>query len=173
MMEHGIEEEKIQLNRLKIAKTMVETNRLKEANTIFKLIFKESDKNPRILMNFYLERANFFMKKKSVSSAIQILKKGLLLKNLDDSMKLEHARILYELGKLIIYERNIGKRAQFYLLEADKLLDERKTEDLLLKVKIYETLSDTFNKTKDFENMKYYAERSRQIIKILQLRGFY
>ena len=88
-------------------------------------------------------------------------------------MKLERAKILYELGKLIIYERNIGKRAQLHLLEADKLLDERKTEDLLLKVKIYETISDAYNKTKDFENMKFYADRARQIIKILQLRGFY
>ena len=175
LIEHGKgkEEENIQLNRLKIAKTMVETNRLKEANTIFKLIFKKSDKNPRILLNFYLERANFFMKKKSVSNAIQILKKGLLMKNLDDSMNLERAKILLELGKLIIYERNIGKRAQIYLLEADKLLDERQTDDLLLKVKIYETLSDTYNKTKSFENMKFYADRARQIIKILQLRGFY
>jgi len=173
LIEHGKEEEKIQLNRLKIAKTMVETNRLKEANTIFKLIFKESDKNPRVLMNFYLERANFFLKKKSVSNAIQILKKGLLIKKTDDSRNLERAKILYELGKLIIYERNIGKRAQLHLLEADRLLDERKTEDLLLKVKIYETLSDTYNKTKDFENMKFYSDRARQIIKILQLRGFY
>ena len=124
-------------------------------------------------MNFYLERANFFLKKKSVSNAIQILKKGLLIKKTDDSMNIEHAKILYELGKLIIYERNIGKRAQLHLLEADKLLDERKTEDLLLKVKIYETLSDTFNKTKDFDSMKFYSDRARQIIKILQLRGFY
>jgi hypothetical protein len=78
-----------------------------------------------------------------------------------------------ELGKLYLYDRNSGYKARDYLEVADKLIGEDSTEDLFIKIKIYELLSDSYKKIGDHENMKFYSDRLRQIRNLLQIRGVY
>ncbi|MCP4762094.1 MAG: hypothetical protein GY870_09945 [archaeon] len=168
--EHTNYKGNILLIQLKIVDVLLESESFKDANLLLKIIFKETGKNPELLISYYQRKANYFIKKDSISNAVQILKKGCILEDVD---KRELAKCHYLLGKLYIYERNLGNRAQVYLLAADKLLEEQETEDLLLKIKIYECLSDAFKKTKDHEGLNFYSDRARHIRKVLQARGLY
>ncbi|MHA1339744.1 MAG: tetratricopeptide repeat protein [Promethearchaeota archaeon] len=160
----------IQIVRLKMAKILIELGEFKDANLIFKNVAKEIEKYPDILAVFYLEKGRYFIKRENISTAIQTLKKGAVIEN---AKKNTLAQIFFELGKLYIYERKIGSKAQEYLLAAEKLLSDTKVSDLLFKIKIYEVLADAFNKTKDYEESRYYVERAQKIRKLLQLKGIY
>lgn len=160
----------IQLIRLKIAKVLVELEDFKEAGLLFNLILKEGQKFPDVKASYYLEKAKYFLKRKQVSNAMQLLKQGAII---EDAPKNILSMIHFELGLLYLYDRNLGSKAQAHFLAADKLIGEESAEDLFFKVKLYESLSDAFSKTKDREESNYYMERARQIIKLLQIKGLY
>jgi hypothetical protein len=101
---------------------------------------------------------------------MQLLKQGAIIENAPNNIL---AMIHFELGLLYLYDRNLGSKAQAHFLAADKLIGEESAEDLFFKIKLYESLSDAFSKTKDREESNYYMERARQIIKLLQIKGLY
>ncbi|MHA1729972.1 MAG: tetratricopeptide repeat protein [Promethearchaeota archaeon] len=169
----------IQKNRLKIIKTLIESYSLKKSNQIFKKILKDKivEQDPDLMIEFYLVRANYFLKKDSKSKMVQTLRKGILFyeKLPPDTIINGHnlAKIYFEMAKIYLFERKAVKIAKKFLLSADEFLDERKTEDLFLKIEIYDILSESFNKAEDYENMRFYSDRTRQIINQLRLRGLY
>jgi len=105
-----------------------------------------------------------------MSNAITSLKKGCLVQGASNK---KLALCHFELGKIYLYDRALGNRAQEHLLVAEKLLEEKSTDDIILKMKIYESLSDAFNKTKDYDEMKFYMDRVRHLQKLLQVKGVY
>ncbi len=156
--------------KLKLVRILVDLDHFKEANVLFKDIEKGGSRFPNVITNYYLERANYSIKRDAISSAIQYLKKGAQVKG---ASKKRLGMCHLELGKLYLYDRGSGYKARDYLEVADKLIGEDKIEDLFLKIKIYELLSDSYKKIGDRENMKYFLDRLRQIRNILQIRGVY
>jgi tetratricopeptide (TPR) repeat protein len=156
--------------KLKLVRILVDLDHFKEANLLFKDIEKDGGRFPNVITNYYLERANYSIKRNAVSSAIQLLKKGAQVKG---ASKKRLGVCHLELGKLYLYDRNSGYKARDYLEVADKLIGEDSIEDLLLKIKIYELLTDSYKKIGDHENVKFYSQRLRQIRNVLQIRGAY
>jgi len=156
--------------KLKIIRILVDLDQFKEANLLFKEIERDGAKFPNVVVSYYLERANYSMKRNAVSSAIQYLKKGSLVKG---ASKKRLGLCHLELGKLYLNDRGSGYKARDYLEVADKLIGDDEIEDLFLKIKIYEILSDAYNKIGDKDNMNFYSDRLRQIRNILHLRGVY
>ncbi|MBN2156644.1 MAG: hypothetical protein JW776_11440 [Candidatus Lokiarchaeota archaeon] len=156
--------------KLKIIRILVEQDQFKDANLLFKEIEREGSRFPNVIVNYYLEKANYSMKRNALSSAIQYLKKGSQTKG---ASKKRLGLCHLELGKLYLYDRNSGYKSRDYLEVADKLIDEDKIEDLFIKVKIYELLSDAYKKIGDRESMNFYSDRLRQIRNVLQIRGVY
>ncbi len=156
--------------KLKIVRILVDLDHFKEANVLFKDIERDGARFPNVIANYYLEKANYSIKRDAVSSAIQYLKKGAQVKG---ASKKRLGMCHLELGKLYLYDRGSGYKARDYLEVADRLIDEDKIEDLFLKIKIYELLADSYSKIGDREKMKFASGRLHQIRNVLQIRGVY
>ncbi|MHA1111609.1 MAG: tetratricopeptide repeat protein [Promethearchaeota archaeon] len=156
--------------KLKLVRILVDLDHFKEANVLFKDIGRDGARFPNVITNYYLERANYSIKRDAVSSAIQYLKKGAQVKG---ASKKRLGLCHLELGKLYLYDRGSGYKARDYLEVADRLIGEEKIEDLFLKIKIYELLADSYSKIGEREKMKFVSGRLRQIRNVLQIRGVY
>jgi len=160
----------IQIIRLRMAKILTEIGAFKDASLIFKELLKEIQNYPDILAEYYLERGRYFVKKNTISNAIQVLIKASKIENIKPKIL---AQVLFELAKIYLYDRNVYSKSQEYLLAAEKLIKEKEVSDILFKINIYEALSDAFNKSKNQSEMRFYMEQAQKLRKLLQLRGIY
>ncbi|MHA1818844.1 MAG: tetratricopeptide repeat protein [Promethearchaeota archaeon] len=157
-------------SRLEIAKLLITMEQFKDANLLFKKIIKDIHYDKDLEIHYYYTRALYLIAKGSYSNAAQLLKKGCTMVEADNRMR---ALCHLELAKLFFYEKKNTQRSAENLLAADKLLEEKNNEDILLKVQIYEILADVFNKENDREAMKFYLDRVRQLRNVLKIRGVY
>lgn len=156
---------------LKLAEAHAERGNLEQATEEIKKALKLAPDDPSVKAGYYHQLSKIHEKKGNEGKAFQTLRKiWAMAPTVEDKRSLVEP--LLELSHYLVFLKKNPQAAIKILLEVDGYLSQKKYADFPFLIRTYEILSDAYKGAGDASSASFYANRAREVRRVLTLKGW-